>query len=455
MNRNPTGIVIAALMALLSLSCGRQPLSPRPDPVNVIIVMVDTLRADHMSTYGYERKTTPFISKFASRAVVFEHARSQASCTFPSVNSLLTSRNPAIFNRQGKGQLGIPDEYPSIAEILKEQGYSTIAVSASPIVCATPSDMNPIGGFGRGFDVFVEDPQWGSGARVNRSVFRQLDAVQEPFFLYAHYMDVHGPYRPPARYEKRFAGEYEGFEFIKRGSPVPIGKMLYNNGPHFEITDRDIQHLVDLYDDEIRYFDGVFRRLFKNLKERDLLDRTIIVLTADHGEEFLEHGHIKHCRGVWDTVTRIPLIFRFPSVEGGLRIDGAVQNLDIVPTLLDYLGIQTEGLELEGKSLLPLVESQEPSREYAFADQREHRSADDGQFHLVLDGEDGTMTLFNLRSDPLEQYDLYSPDHPEVPRLSEALNQWLTDTGQLARFDEDIAAARIKEEELRALGYLE
>jgi arylsulfatase A-like enzyme len=149
------------------------------------------------------------------------------------------------------------------------------------------------------------------------------------------------------------------------------------------------------------------------------------------------------------------LIFRFPSVEGGLRIDGAVQNLDIVPTLLDYLGIQTEGLELEGKSLLPLVESQEPSREYAFADQREHRSADDGQFHLVLDGEDGTMTLFNLRSDPLEQYDLYSPDHPEVPRLSEALNQWLTDTGQLARFDEDIAAARIKEEELRALGYLE
>jgi arylsulfatase len=455
MNRNPTGIVIAALIALLSSSCGRQSAPPRPDPVNVIILMVDTLRADHMSTYGYDRRTTPFISQFASQAVVFEHARSQASCTFPSVNSLLTSRNPAIFNRQGKGQLGIPDEYPSIAEILKEQGYRTIAVSASPIVCATPSDMNPIGGFDRGFDVFVEDPQWGSGARVNRAVFRQLDTIEEPFFLYAHYMDVHGPYRPPARYEKRFAGEYEGFEFIKRGSPVPIGKMLYNNGPTFDITDRDIQHLVDLYDDEIRYFDGVFRRLVKNLKQRDLLDRTIIVLTADHGEEFLEHGHIKHCRGVWDTVTRVPLIFRFPSIEGGLRIDGAVQNLDIVPTLLDYLGIQTEGLELEGKSLLPLVERQEPSREYAFADQREHRSADDGHFQLILDGEDGTMTLFDLRSDPLEQHDLFSPDHPEVPGLSEALNRWLTDTGQLARFDEDMAAARIKEEELRALGYLE
>jgi len=455
MKRDPTGIVIAALTALLPLSCGRQSPPPRPDPVNVIIVMVDTLRADHMSTYGYERKTTPFISQFASQGIVFEHARSQASCTFPSVNSLLTSRNPAIFNRQGKGQLGIPDEYPSIAEILKGHGYRTIAVSASPIVRATPSEMNPIGGFGRGFDVFAEDPLWRPGGRVNRAVFSQLEAIEEPFFLYAHYMDVHGPYRPPESYEKRFAGEYEGFEFIKRGSPVPIGKMLYNNGPIFDITDRDIQHLVDLYDDEIRYFDGVFRRLIKNLKQRDLLDRTIIVLTADHGEEFLEHGHIKHCRGVWDTVTRVPLIFRFPSIEGGLRIDGAVQNLDIVPTLLDYLGIQTEGLELEGKSLLPLVENQEPSREYAFADQREHRSADDGHFQLILDGEDGTMTLFDLRSDPLEQHDLFSPDHPEVPGLSEALNRWLADTGQLARFDEDMAAARIKEEELRALGYLE
>ena len=125
-------IFIAALIALTSLSCRQQARWARPDPTNVIIVMVDTLRADHMSTYGYERETTPFISKFASQAVVFEHARSQASCTFPSVNSLLTSRNPAIFIRQGKGRLGIPDAYPSIAEILKEHGYRTIAVSASP-----------------------------------------------------------------------------------------------------------------------------------------------------------------------------------------------------------------------------------------------------------------------------------------------------------------------------------
>jgi arylsulfatase len=455
MKRTSIRIIVAILIAIPLLSCRQEARWYRPDPVNVVIVMVDTLRADHMSAYGYERETTPFISNFASQGFVFEHARSQSSCTFPSVNSLLTSRNPAIFTRQEVDQLGIPDEYPSIAEILKRSGYRTIAVTASPIVRATPSDFNPIGGFDRGFDTFMEDPLWRPGGQVNRAITRQLDAVEEPFFLYAHYMDPHGPYRPPERYEKRFAGEYDGHDFIRRGNPVPIGKMLYDDGPHIEITDRDIQHLVDLYDDEIRYFDGVFRRLIRYLEERDMLDRTLVIVSSDHGEEFLEHGHIKHCRGVWDTVTRVPLMFRFPGVEGGHRIDDAVQNLDIVPTILDYLEIEPEGLDLEGTSLLPLLEGREPSRKFAFSDQREYRSADDGRFHLILNGEDGKVTLFDLRSDPLEQHDLFRTDHPEVERLSDALNGWLTETGQLMRFDEELAAARAKEEELRALGYLE
>ena len=448
-------VIGAILIAVPLLSCRQGDRWPRPDPVNVIVVMVDTLRADHMSAYGYERETTPFISSYASQGFIFEHARSQASCTFPSVNSLLTSRNPAIFTRQEKDQLGIPDAYPSIAEILQKNGYRTIAVSASPIVRATPSTFNPNGGFDRGFDTFIEDTLWQPGGKVNSAIIKELDAVDEPFFLYAHFMDPHAPYRPPQRYTMRFTGEYEGHDFIERGDPVPIAKMLYRNGPHYEITDLDIQHLVDLYDDEIRYFDGVFRRLIKNLEDRDLLDRTLIIISADHGEEFLEHGHIKHCRGVWDTVTRVPLIFRFPGVEGGHRFSNAVQNLDIVPTILDYLEIDPEDVEFEGVSLLPVLEGREPAKVFAFADQREYRSADDGRFQLILNGDDGTATLFDLSADPGEQLDLFRPGDPEALRLSEALNGWLTDTDQLIRFDEQLAAARAKEEELRALGYLE
>ena len=198
----PLKITAAILMTLPLLSCRQGARWNRPEPVNIVIVMVDTLRADHMSAYGYERETTPFIDQFASQGFVFEHARSQASCTFPSVNSLLTSRNPAIFTRQEADQLGIPDGYPSIAEILKEHGYRTIAVSASPIVRATPTNFNPNGGFDRGFDTFIEDTLWRPGAQVNRAINRELDAVEEPFFLYAHFMEPHGPYRPPKSYIK-------------------------------------------------------------------------------------------------------------------------------------------------------------------------------------------------------------------------------------------------------------
>jgi len=286
-----TTVRYALLVFLMIVGCGRVPIAgpDAPAPPNVIIVLVDTLRADHMSLYGYERATTPFIDKFAADAIVFEHARSQANCTFPSVNSLLTSRYPGIFIRQEKGQLGIPEDIPSIAEILSAVGYNTIAVSASPIVRATPNRYNPNGGFDRGFDTFVEGCVWRHGACVNKKVFDQLDLAKSPFFMYVHYMEPHGPYLPPENYSRRFAGDYKGHDFIATGDPNPIAKMLYNDGPELDITDGDIQHLVDLYDDEIRYFDRVFRRLVQNLEERGLLDHTLIVFAADHGEEFMEH----------------------------------------------------------------------------------------------------------------------------------------------------------------------
>jgi arylsulfatase len=445
------------LALIVSAACGRTPSTPvePPTPPNVIIVLVDTLRADHMSTYGYHRQTTPFIDKFASRGVVFEHARSQASCTFPSVNSLLTSRYPGVFTLQEKGQLGIPEKYPAIAEILKDQGYFTVAVSSSPIVRATASKYNPNGGFDRGFDVFLEDCVWGHGDCVNRRIFSELETFETPFFLYAHYMEPHGFYQPPKKHKRRFALEYDGFDFIKNGDPNPIGKMLYKNGPKIDFTDRDIQHLVDLYDEEILYFDVVFRRLIRRLRTHELLDNTIVVLVSDHGEEFLEHGHMRHCRGIWNTVTHVPLVFKLPGVKGGRRISAAVQNIDIVPTILDYLGITSESFEPEGNSLRPLIEGGEPAQEHAFAVQGRYRSVDDENFHLILDAKDRTVTLFDFMNDPLEQEDLYFADHPAAGPLTAALNRWLDQTGELTGLDEALAAAKAKEEELRALGYIQ
>ena len=421
---------------------------------NVIVVLVDTLRADHMSTYGYERQTSPFIDEFATGAVVFEHARSQSSCTFPSVNSLMTSRYPNVFARQGKGQFGIPVQYPAIAEVLDDLGYYTVAVSQSPVVRKTPSKHNPNGGFGRGFDRFIEGCVWRHGTCLNRAVFKELELLERPFFLYLHYMEPHAPYFHPEKHPLQFAGEYEGFDFIRDGNPKPIGKMIYDGGPEYKLTDRDIQHLVDLYDDEVLFFDEVFRSLVQELEANGLLEETLIVFASDHGEEFLEHGHISHCRGVWDTVTHVPLFFKIPGVDGQ-RLEAAVQNLDIVPTILDYLAIDGEQYGFEGKSLRSVIEGRDIANLYAFSKQTEYYSADDGRFHLILDASNDRFTLFDIRNDPLEQSDMWDPSHTELGPLRSAFDGWLEQTSQLQRLDESTAADRAKEEELRALGYLE
>ncbi len=448
--------LVSVAAVLVAFGCSRKP-QPAPDtgtPMNVIVVLVDTLRADHMSLYGYSRATTPFIDELAAEAVVFDRARSQAACTFPSVNSLFTSRYPFDFNVQGEGQMGIPAEYPTIAEILQARGYQTIAVSASPIVRSTPSKENPNGGFGAGFEVFDESCLWGDAACVNTRTLELLGDAREPFFLYLHYMDPHGHYAPPAGYQKQFAGPYDGYDFIAAGDHNPIGDMIYGDGPELDITDRDVQHLIDLYDDEIRYFDGEFARLVDFFRQDNLLDRSLLAFTSDHGEEFLEHGHVGHCRGVWDTLTRVPLLVRFPELDGGNRVDSAVQLVDVVPTLLDQLGIDTTAILFEGTTLRALFEGGRPAPVYAYSDQGRYRASDDGRWHFILDGVESSATFYDIRADPLEQHDLFSGGSPEIDRLRTVLNQWLKDTGQWVRFDEALAASKAKEDELRALGYL-
>ncbi len=307
----------------------------------------------------------------------------------------------------------------------------------------------------RGFDTFVEGCMWLHGGCLSAKLFAALDRVDEPFLLYAHYMEPHSPYDPPGNFKRRFSGEYDGFDFIRNGDPRPIGAMLYDNGPEYDLGARDIQHLIDLYDDEIRSFDGVFQRLIGRLRDKGLLEHSIIALVSDHGEEFLEHGHIEHCRGIWTTLSHVPMILWVPDIQGGRRVEGAVENIDLVPTLLDYVGIAVDGLGFEGESLRPLIDGSSTDQTFAFSDQGRYRTAADKRFHLILDGEDHALTLFDVIEDPLELHDLYTPEHPAAAPLAAALYRWLEATGQLMRFDQDLAAAKAREEELRALGYLE
>lgn len=447
----PTSRFALLVLAFLLLSCsGREPARPR----NVIFILVDTLRADHLGAYGYARRTSPSFDAWARESVFFADTRSQASCTFPSVNSILTSRYPTAFLGQPERAMGIPDGIPSLAEILRLRGYRTVAVSSSAVVRNTPSNHNPIGGFGRGFEVFQEECVWKAAGCVNRQAFDQLRAEDDrPLFLYLHYLDPHGPYGPPSGYERRFAREGQRRPFIRNGNPNPIGEWLYKGAPDPEVTPAELQHLIDLYDDEIAYFDTQLALLLEELRRSGRLEDSIVVFASDHGEEFLEHGHIKHCRTVFDTLVRVPLVFHIPGVDAR-TVGRPVQNLDITPTILDYLGIDTTGLTFEGRSLRPLIGGAGedlPQFSFSGAD----RGAADGRFKLIHDLATGAFALYDLKADPGETKDVLAAKRRDFHRLRQELTAWLARTEGQGTAKESLRKAEEAEKKLRALGYLE
>lgn len=447
----PRRLARSLLLCLLLTTCGREEAGPR----NVLLVVVDTLRADRLSLYGYPRPTSPNLQAFAREAVTFTNARSPAGCTFPSVNSLLTSRPPAAFLLQSDG-MAIPETVRSLPEILRGHGYSTAAVSASPIVRDTPSRINAVGGFGRGFQTFDEDCWRKHAACLNDKASGLLQNLPEPWFLYLHYMEPHAPYRPAAGHSRRFTSpnRVPGVHpWAWRGETFPIARRLYDANPRYDFTLRDLAHLSDLYDEEIAYFDEQFSRLIEDLRRCRLLERTVIVLAADHGEEMYEHGQYGHCRNLaYETVLRTPLLMRIPGVEPGLRRNALADNLDVVPTLLDYLGLPGAGLPFEGLSLRPVIENDRAIRRLSFGLQGLTRTAFDGTHKLTFDLATGRAHLFDLKADPGEKTDLSTRRPEETRRLQAALLRWMETregpAGETRRKAEEL------EKKLRALGYL-
>jgi arylsulfatase A-like enzyme len=442
---------LLAFATVLGAGCSSEPAVP----ANVVVVLVDTLRAQNLGLYGYARATSPELSAFAEEALVFEDATAQAPCTYPSANSILTGRDGTHFWIQPGRRMGIPEGTPSLAELLHGRGYATAAVSASPIVRETPSRFNPEGGFGRGFDIFDERCIWKDAACVNRFGLEYVSVLREPFFLYLHYMDPHDPFQPP---EAKFsAGGYEGNKwFIGKGEVNPISDLVYGNREkRFEVTAEDRSYLIDLYDDEIAFFDARFGELMGALRARGVLDRSIVAVVADHGEEFLEHGHIKHCHTLFDTEIHTPMVVRLPGVEGGRRIATPVENLDLVPTVLDYLGTEEPELRLDGRSLRPLIEESEGGAEVVFAAWGAYRSAKAGRHKLIWNLDSGETELYDLETDPGETRNLAAENPREVRRLQGAISarvrelEGADDEGQAVRRGE--AAA----ERLRALGYVQ
>jgi arylsulfatase len=446
----------AVLVALAACGRGRFSAPAAGQPRNVVVVLVDTLRADHLSLYGYSRPTSPELDRWTAAAgVAFENARSQAPCTFPAVNSLLTSRSPGTFlGDEGRISFGIPATVPSLAVLLRERGYATAAVSASPIVRATPSQENPNGGFGAGFASFDEFCYWREAHCVTVKAREALRTLKEPYFLYVHYLDPHDPYQPPVdALANRFAGAGppgEDKEQVRLGRPSAAAARIERGVPGPTLDAADLEHLVALYDDEIRYWDGEFAPLRDDILRRGA-DSTVIAVVSDHGEEFLEHGHLKHCHTLFDTELHTPFVLFAPGVPPR-RVATPVSNLDLVPTLLELAGDGAGPRGFEGRSLRSLLEG-EKGRAPApqFATFGTLWGVVDGRHKLIQDFASGDLRLYDLAADPRELTEVARSNPAAREQLRRLVEAWRKRTapGHAAMGGSEA------EKLLRSVGYLQ
>ncbi len=439
---------------LVATACAERSPSVAERP-NVVLILADTTRADRMSLYGYPRMTTPKLAARATSAVVFEAARSQASCTFPSVNSILTSRQPFHFYDQPLGRWSIPDRMPTLAAILAANGYATFAVSASEVVRATPSKVNKVGGYGAGFATFDESCAGQSAACVGGRAVALARAATQPFFAYLHYMDPHHPYQAPPGW-RHFAKPMATLDpRLRRGDPGRILAAIYKHRQPGDQFRAQIPPLSDAYDDEIRYLDAALDRTLDELRAIGGTRDTLVVFASDHGEDFLEHDDLMHCRSLHETSIHVPLVMWLPGVAGR-RVAAPVQNLDIVPTLLDYLGIDATPFGLEGRSLRAAIDGDPAAADVpTYAAQSALRAVVRGKDKLVYHLERDEARLFDLAADPGEQHDLAHERPAELRALEEHLLARVAATEGEGDTKRAAKTSREVQERLRALGYLD
>jgi len=318
-------------------------VSPRErdsSKTNVIVYLVDALRADHLGCYGYGRATSPQIDAFAGDSVLFEKASSTSSWTMPGVSSIFTGLEPDA-HRVIQFSSALEDKFTTMAELLQKNGWTTWQVVANPYPFMPETNL------AQGFDggLYLD---WGepvpltTAADLNGSIFPWLeDRKSEPFFLYVHTMDVHSPYRPPAEYAEMFDPDYTG----SITGDIPYFPDSYG-ADWTKLPERDLEHVKALYDASIRFNDTEFGRLLDKLKELDLYDDTMVVFVADHGEALWDHPADAdiavgwgHGMTLYEEVLHIPLIVKFPgSKYGGVRVESPVSQIDLLPSIADVVG---------------------------------------------------------------------------------------------------------------------
>jgi len=403
------------LAALLAFGCGAEPAPP-----NFLFILVDTLRIDHLSAYGYERETSPALSRLAGESVRFDRAYAAAPWTKPSVASMFTGQYP---HRHGVNFVldPLPPEAVTVAERLSEAGYATAGV-VSHIFLAGKN------GIDQGFDHY-DSAEAGGHSHVSTTgvTRRAIDLLagfgSEPFFLFVHYFDPHYEYM-----------RHPEFGF----APESVGRLRGGEDIHdlramgADLSREEVGFLRDVYDEEIRFTDGGIGELLASLEARGLADDTIVIVAADHGEEFFERGWLGHTRTVHEEVIRVPLIFRIPGEPAGGRVITAPVSLaSLAPTILDFAGVAAPDGNFQAPSLRPLLAGKpaaEPAAirsevRYLVLNRRNPQAEKEAfkyalirdRYKLIKDFQAGRFELYDLSEDPGELHNL-AAERPELLR---------------------------------------
>ncbi|MBN2561213.1 MAG: sulfatase [Phycisphaerae bacterium] len=447
----------------------------------MLLVVLDTTRADYFSCYGHERQTSPRIDRLAEEGVRYGRAYSTCSWTLPSHASLLTGLYPT--ETQATSETGqLRSDVTTIAERLKENGYHTGAVVCNAYVSVER-------GFGQGFADFAEmwrdenrlPPDGVSAlteqAAVDRAVawIDRKAATKAPFFLFVNFNVAHLPYKPELQFREKFMTRDWAAERIVRAMTI-VGVWKHLVG-RLRLDETDYQIMRELYEGEVATADAQVGALIDALLRRSLLDDTLVIVTSDHGENIGDHGKIDHLLSMYDSTLHVPLVVRYPRrFEAGTVNDELVSLVDVVPTVMDVCGLPDDSAP-PGAERISLLSLEDLPRSFVVAeDDRpiagikllkhffpsfdtntiDHRSrVIRTSRHKLIWEEDFKVQLFDVQSDPGETRDL-AASHPEIrERLLSHLKGWMANVKSGRHVEEFESNDNESIQRLRSLGYID
>lgn len=437
---------------------------------NIILISIDTLRADHLGCYGYDRDTSPNIDSLASDSALFLNTYASSPWTLPSHVSLMTSLH-GVHHQVYYDREKMDSNILTMADILRQNNFSCSSLTGGGFVSS-------VYGFSKGFDTYHDGVggifQQDSAELLFRAVLEWLEREKDKnFFLFLHTYQTHNPYACPYPYKTMFTKEGAKWRHIDLGSYLGGKPGLFKRLP-----EEELQNIIDLYDGEIRYTDEKFiGPLIGKLKEMELYDQTMIIFTSDHGEEFYDHKGWGHGHSLYDESLKVPLVIKFPGSKfKGKEIGNIVSLVDVMPTVLEEMGIDFSDLNIDGRSLFPVIEGKEKGDRTFLADIGSNVlnsripqkiSINMGKDKLILNKKFSTkdldfflyappalkpVELYDLKQDSIERKNIADKKSVLVNQIIQQINE-IYSKAKKRKISRPEIDEKLKEQ-LKALGYI-